>query len=83
MNIQVQRADSTHLEAVAQLFDAYRGFYEQPSPLRIPGLCARYRLLHVPARSASGLTVLAQQPLDLRQLPGTEQAHRVGAVTLP
>lgn len=31
MNIQALRADSTHLDAVAQLFDAYRGFYLQPS----------------------------------------------------
>lgn len=31
MNIQALRADATHLDAVAQLFDAYRGFYLQPS----------------------------------------------------
>jgi ribosomal protein S18 acetylase RimI-like enzyme len=33
MNIQVQRASSAQLEAVAQLFDAYRGFYQQSSNL--------------------------------------------------
>jgi len=33
MTLQVLRADVTHLDAVAQLFDAYRGFYQQPSNL--------------------------------------------------
>jgi ribosomal protein S18 acetylase RimI-like enzyme len=33
MTIKALRADTAHLEAVAQLFDAYRGFYEQPSNL--------------------------------------------------
>jgi ribosomal protein S18 acetylase RimI-like enzyme len=33
MTLQAMRADSTHLNAVAQLFDAYRGFYQQPSNL--------------------------------------------------
>jgi ribosomal protein S18 acetylase RimI-like enzyme len=33
MTIKAMRADSAQLEAVAQLFDAYRGFYEQPSNL--------------------------------------------------
>mgnify|MGYP001587034287 FL=1 len=33
MTIKALRADSAQLEAVAQLFDAYRGFYEQPSNL--------------------------------------------------
>ena len=31
MGIRTLRANAEHLEAVAQLFDAYRGFYEQPS----------------------------------------------------
>ncbi len=34
------RADATHLDAVAPLFDAYRGFYQQPSNL------AQSRALH-------------------------------------
>ncbi len=33
MTIKALRADSAQLDAVAQLFDAYRGFYEQPSNL--------------------------------------------------
>jgi GNAT superfamily N-acetyltransferase len=33
MTLQAVRADPTHLDAVAALFDAYRGFYEQPSNL--------------------------------------------------
>ena len=33
MDIQIHRADATHLDDVAQLFDAYRGFYGQPSNL--------------------------------------------------
>ncbi|WP_095124511.1 GNAT family N-acetyltransferase [Pseudomonas sp. Irchel s3a12] len=33
MTLQALRADATHLDAVAQLFDAYRGFYQQPSNL--------------------------------------------------
>lgn len=33
MTIQVMRADVAHLDHVAQLFDAYRGFYQQPSNL--------------------------------------------------
>ncbi len=33
MTIKALRADTAQLEAVAQLFDAYRGFYEQPSNL--------------------------------------------------
>ncbi|MGF6129930.1 ribosomal protein S18 acetylase RimI-like enzyme [Pseudomonas frederiksbergensis] len=33
MAIHAQRADASHLEQVAHLFDAYRGFYEQPSNL--------------------------------------------------
>ena len=33
MMIQALRADTAQLEAVAQLFDAYRGFYKQPSNL--------------------------------------------------
>lgn len=33
MTIKALRADATHLDAVAQLFDAYRGFYQQPSNL--------------------------------------------------
>ncbi|RON49301.1 GNAT family N-acetyltransferase [Pseudomonas frederiksbergensis] len=33
MAIYAQRADASHLEQVARLFDAYRGFYEQPSNL--------------------------------------------------
>ncbi|MFJ4544388.1 GNAT family N-acetyltransferase [Pseudomonas sp. NPDC088885] len=33
MTIKALRADSAQLDAVAQLFDAYRGFYKQPSNL--------------------------------------------------
>jgi GNAT superfamily N-acetyltransferase len=33
MTLQAVRADATHLDAVAALFDAYRGFYQQPSNL--------------------------------------------------
>jgi len=33
MAINALRATVTHLEAVAKLFDAYRGFYQQPSNL--------------------------------------------------
>jgi ribosomal protein S18 acetylase RimI-like enzyme len=33
MTLQALRADVRHLDAVAQLFDAYRGFYQQPSNL--------------------------------------------------
>ncbi len=33
MTIKALRADTAQLDAVAQLFDAYRGFYEQPSNL--------------------------------------------------
>ena len=33
MAIHAQRADARHLDPVAQLFDAYRGFYGQPSNL--------------------------------------------------
>jgi len=33
MAINALRATATHLEAVAKLFDAYRGFYQQPSNL--------------------------------------------------
>lgn len=33
MAIQALRANASHLDAVAQLFDAYRGFYQQPPNL--------------------------------------------------
>ena len=33
MAIHAQRADASHLEPAANLFDAYRGFYGQPSNL--------------------------------------------------
>jgi GNAT superfamily N-acetyltransferase len=33
MDIQIHRADATHIDNVASLFDAYRGFYGQPSNL--------------------------------------------------
>lgn len=33
MPLHAQRADARHLEHVARLFDAYRGFYGQPSNL--------------------------------------------------
>jgi ribosomal protein S18 acetylase RimI-like enzyme len=33
MAIHALRANTTHLDALARLFDAYRGFYEQPSNL--------------------------------------------------
>lgn len=33
MAVQVLRADASHLEKIAHLFDAYRGFYGQPSNL--------------------------------------------------
>ncbi|KAF2391488.1 GNAT family N-acetyltransferase [Pseudomonas frederiksbergensis] len=33
MAIHAQRADASHLDQVANLFDAYRGFYKQPSNL--------------------------------------------------
>jgi ribosomal protein S18 acetylase RimI-like enzyme len=34
MDVQIHRADATHLDGVASLFDAYRGFYGQPSNLK-------------------------------------------------
>jgi GNAT superfamily N-acetyltransferase len=34
MTIHAQRADASHLDPVARLFDAYRGFYGQPSNLQ-------------------------------------------------
>lgn len=34
MAIHAQRADASHLDPVARLFDAYRGFYGQPSNLQ-------------------------------------------------
>lgn len=34
MTLQVQRADASHLDQVASLFDAYRVFYGQPSNLQ-------------------------------------------------
>jgi hypothetical protein len=33
MTIKALRADATNLDAVARLFDAYRGFYQQSSNL--------------------------------------------------
>jgi GNAT superfamily N-acetyltransferase len=33
MTLQAQRADASHLDTIADLFDAYRGFYGQPSNL--------------------------------------------------
>ncbi|MHC8287508.1 GNAT family N-acetyltransferase [Pseudomonas sp. XS1P51] len=33
MAIQALRADATHIDTIAGLFDAYRGFYGQPSNL--------------------------------------------------
>lgn len=33
MDVRIHRADTTHLDGVARLFDAYRGFYGQPSNL--------------------------------------------------
>ena len=33
MDVQVHRADASHLDNIASLFDAYRGFYGQPSNL--------------------------------------------------
>lgn len=33
MSLQARRAHAEHLDAVARLFDAYRGFYGQPSNL--------------------------------------------------
>ena len=33
MAVQVQRVDASHIDKVARLFDAYRGFYGQPSNL--------------------------------------------------
>jgi GNAT superfamily N-acetyltransferase len=33
MDIQALRADASHLDKIASLFDAYRGFYGQPSNL--------------------------------------------------
>ncbi|VVO44159.1 GNAT family N-acetyltransferase [Pseudomonas fluorescens] len=33
MPLQAQRADPSHLDKIASLFDAYRGFYGQPSNL--------------------------------------------------
>ncbi len=33
MVVQALRVDATHLDKVARLFDAYRGFYGQPSNL--------------------------------------------------
>ncbi|MCU1758539.1 GNAT family N-acetyltransferase [Pseudomonas sp. 14P_8.1_Bac3] len=34
MDVQVHRADASHLDQIASLFDAYRGFYGQPSNLK-------------------------------------------------
>ena len=34
MTLQAQRADASHLDQVARLFDAYRAFYGQPSNLQ-------------------------------------------------
>ena len=34
MTLQAQRADASHLDQVARLFDAYRVFYGQPSNLQ-------------------------------------------------
>ncbi|RON57924.1 GNAT family N-acetyltransferase [Pseudomonas frederiksbergensis] len=33
MTLHAQRADASHLDQIAPLFDAYRGFYKQPSNL--------------------------------------------------
>lgn len=33
MTLQAHRADASHLDTIAGLFDAYRGFYGQPSNL--------------------------------------------------
>jgi GNAT superfamily N-acetyltransferase len=33
MAVQVSRVDATHIDKIASLFDAYRGFYGQPSNL--------------------------------------------------
>jgi len=33
MDIQVSRADTPHIDLIAPLFDAYRGFYQQPANL--------------------------------------------------
>ncbi|MFJ7284652.1 GNAT family N-acetyltransferase [Pseudomonas sp. NPDC099000] len=33
MAVQVLRVDATHIDTIASLFDAYRGFYGQPSNL--------------------------------------------------
>lgn len=33
MDIQALRADATHIDKIASLFDTYRGFYGQPSNL--------------------------------------------------
>jgi len=33
MPLQTQRADASHIDLIAPLFDAYRGFYGQPSNL--------------------------------------------------
>jgi ribosomal protein S18 acetylase RimI-like enzyme len=33
MAVQVLRVDATHIDKIASLFDAYRGFYGQPSNL--------------------------------------------------
>lgn len=37
MTLQALRASTIHLDAVAKLFDAYRGFYGQPSNLEQSG----------------------------------------------
>ncbi|MHC8344822.1 GNAT family N-acetyltransferase [Pseudomonas sp. RT6P73] len=34
MAVQVLRVDATHIDKIASLFDAYRGFYGQPSNLQ-------------------------------------------------
>ncbi|AWM91611.1 GNAT family N-acetyltransferase [Pseudomonas sp. 31-12] len=34
MAVQVLRVDTTHIDKIASLFDAYRGFYGQPSNLQ-------------------------------------------------
>ncbi len=44
MSLQVIRASAEHLDAVAELFDGYRGFYGQPSNLAQSGAFITYRM---------------------------------------
>ena len=46
MTISIRRADSSDLDVIAPLFDAYRQFYRQPADLPRAGEFLRERLQH-------------------------------------